>query len=162
MAALAFLVFSATPFPEALATFASTVDLECPEGTLRLSTGTSAGDCFAEDGVRALCLDPSSNSAYARCKTGCLESHGTGSCSLGDEDPVGGSLVLRCDSGSRYLLRTQRGRGTCIAEETRSGWGARCTDTKDHAAEADCAHGCLSVRGKAMCAKYLAETSPPK
>lgn len=109
--------------------------------------------------MRAICLDNASNSVYARCDAGCLSTNGTASCTLTDEDPIGGSFVLVCKDGPRYLLRTRTGRGLCRGDPAAGGGSARCTDTKENAAEASCEKGCVSTRGKAICAKYKAEAS---
>jgi hypothetical protein len=141
---------------------AATGRLDCPGGpALALATGTEAGDCLVEKGLRALCADGASNAAYARCDRGCLFTNGTGSCSLADEEPVPATLVLVCEGGARYLLRTRTGRGACTTTEEGSGRSARCADGKTHQTSADCKDGCGAPRGQALCAKYKAETAAP-
>lgn len=141
-------------------TFAATGRLECSGGlTLALATGTEAGDCLVEKGARALCADGESNAAYARCDHGCLFTNGTGSCSLADEDTVPATLVLVCESGARYLLRTRTGRGACTTTEADGARSAHCADGKTHQVSADCKSGCGAPRGQALCAKYKAQTA---
>lgn len=155
---LAALPLLPTPIPLLIA---ATDELTCGAGSFRLSTGSDSGDCIVEKGVRAICLDPASNSVYARCEAGCLSTNGTASCSLSDEDPIGGSFVLICRDGPRYLLRTRTGRGLCRADPATAGGTARCSDTKENSVEASCAKGCVATRGKALCAKYKATTEAP-
>jgi hypothetical protein len=137
---------------------AATGRLECPGRlTLALSTETKGGDCLVEKGIRALCADGESNAAYARCDRGCLFTNGTGSCSLADEEPVPATLVLVCEDGARYLLRTRTGKGACTTTEGDGGRSARCADGKTHQASADCKTGCGAPRGQALCARYKAD-----
>lgn len=138
------------------------VQLECPGISLALSTGGAGGDCLSEPGVRALCADQDSNTVSARCDRGCVGSSGTGSCSLADEEPIGGSFLLACADGTRYLLRTRTGRGTCKLVSEGASRRAHCADTKHHRAEADCSAGCLNPRGSAFCAVYKSEAASGK
>lgn len=148
---------AAVLFFAALPARAAAGSLECPGGlTLALATGSEGGDCLVEKGIRALCADGESNAAYARCDRGCLFTNGTGSCSLADEDSVPATLVLVCEGGARYLLRTRTGRGSCTTTEGAEGRSGHCADGKTHQTTADCRTGCGAPRGQAMCAKYKA------
>jgi len=156
-AALAALAAFATSPAEA-----ATARLECAgDLILSLSTGTEAGDCMVEKGHRALCGDGASNASYARCDRGCLFTNGTGSCSLADEEPVPATLVLVCEGGARYLLRTRTGHGACTTEDGPDGRSARCADGKTHQASAGCKDGCGAPRGQALCARYKAVSTQP-
>jgi hypothetical protein len=148
------------PDPPAAAAPSGTIDLVCKGITYTLATGSGAGDCLLEPGVRALCEDRDSDSAYARCDTGCQASSGAGSCNLGGEEVYGGTFILTCEGGARFLLRTGTGRGTCRLDAGSSGREARCSDTKNHSVAATCAQGCVSPRGKGFCGKYKADAPP--
>ena len=134
----------------------ATTDLPCPAGGLVLSTGSQGGQCL-EDAVSGVCIDVESNSSYARCESGCLATHGTGSCSLPGEASIGGSIVLACPDGTRYLLRSGTGKGDCRVPAQLPSSSARCSDGKDSSIEATCASGCAKPRGKGLCAVYKTE-----
>jgi hypothetical protein len=136
---------------------AESITLTCPGITYRLSTGADGGECLQEAGVRALCADQDSNTVSARCDRGCVGSSGNGSCSLADEESIGGSSVLVCPNGKRYLLRTRTGHGVCRLTGSGETADLFCGDTKHHHAEATCSAGCLSPRGSAICATYKKE-----
>ena len=162
LAAVAPAVVSLAPTPESAAP--GEIRLACPDSAWRLSTGSASGECFSEPGVRAVCLDTDSNSASARCDAGCLGSNGTGSCSLPDEEGVGGgTLVLSCADGARFLLRTGTRKGRCSSSGEGSARTARCADGKIYSAEATCKAGCGSIRGSGYCARYKREATanPP-
>jgi hypothetical protein len=143
-------------------------ELSCHGITYVLSTGTSDGECLmvgAERDAKAMCLDRDSNASYATCADGCLASNGRGSCSLSGEEPMGGSFLLACESGDRYVLRTRTGRGICRADRPEdAGAGAdraaRCADGKSHSIEASCAKGCGRARGSGMCGRYKKDGVP--
>jgi len=136
---------------------AATTGFTCGDVSLTLSTGTPSGDCIVNPGAAAICIDADSNSAYARCESGCLSIHGAGSCSLSSEESVGGSFLVTCPEGKRYLLRTGTGQGDCSLKGQGSDRSARCEHRHNEASVA-CRTGCLETRGSGRCAVYRADT----
>src|SRR5262245_46053658 len=75
--------------------------------------GSDEGVCLVDPGKTGVCIDGAADAVWASCEAGCLATHGTGACALPGEEAVGGSSVLSCPDGKRYLIRTGSGRGDC-------------------------------------------------
>jgi len=63
----------------------ATIDLKCGDRTYTVSTGNSQGDCTAGPTTpagQATCTDGKGNAAEVSCAHGCMNSHGSGSCSI--------------------------------------------------------------------------------
>jgi len=129
--------------------------------TYYVGTGTDGGTCqtreLANGGHETICRDGTHIAALSTLE-GCLDSNGSGYCTLGRRRAIGGAgSELTCASGPAFFLlvgpeatcRVSQDEKTCQSPDGKS------------TATADCKSGCLRTTGAGNCCDANSSGCPP-